>query len=153
MALTPSNMLPLGTKAPDFELYDTVSERSQSLRDLKSNVATVMICTTAFLVQDPPAQTTRGDETSRGSVMKLLKASAYRRAIPERRGHPQGQGTGPFHWDRGTIRTGKTQTPTPTITTSNMTTLPNSCNHAFLSQLLSKENDPYEEKFTGYPIP
>ena len=43
MALTPSNMLPLGTKAPDFELYDTVSERSQSLRDLKSNVATVIM--------------------------------------------------------------------------------------------------------------
>lgn len=43
MALTPSNMLPLGTKAPDFDLFDTVSERFQTLNDLKSNVATVIM--------------------------------------------------------------------------------------------------------------
>lgn len=43
MALTPSNMLPLGTKAPDFTLLDTVSGKSLSLQQLKSEVATVVM--------------------------------------------------------------------------------------------------------------
>ena len=34
MARTPSNMLPLGTTAPDFSLWDTVSESQLSLTDL-----------------------------------------------------------------------------------------------------------------------
>lgn len=43
MALTPSNMLPLGTPAPDFELLDTASGRTLSLLELKSGVATVLM--------------------------------------------------------------------------------------------------------------
>nr|WP_297786059.1 thioredoxin family protein [uncultured Allomuricauda sp.] len=43
MARTPSNMLPLGTKAPDFELLDTVSDKTFSLDDLKGNKATVVM--------------------------------------------------------------------------------------------------------------
>jgi thiol-disulfide isomerase/thioredoxin len=43
MALTESNMLPLGTKAPYFELLDTVSDQILSLNDLKSEVATVIM--------------------------------------------------------------------------------------------------------------
>lgn len=43
MALTPSNMLPLGTKAPNFHLRDTVSNNYYSLDDLKSNQATVIM--------------------------------------------------------------------------------------------------------------
>ena len=43
MALTPSNMLPLGTKAPDFTLVDAVSERKMTLDDLKSDKATVIM--------------------------------------------------------------------------------------------------------------
>ena len=43
MALTLSNMMELGTKAPDFSLYDTVSEQNVALSDLKSNVATVVV--------------------------------------------------------------------------------------------------------------
>ena len=35
MAQTPSNMLPLGTRAPDFTLPDTVSSRNLSLDQLK----------------------------------------------------------------------------------------------------------------------
>ena len=31
MALTPSNMLPLGTKAPDFNLVDTKDNQKKSL--------------------------------------------------------------------------------------------------------------------------
>ncbi len=43
MALTPSNMLPLGTKAPDFKLTCAVSEKELSLDDLKSDKATVVM--------------------------------------------------------------------------------------------------------------
>lgn len=43
MALTPSNMLRLGTVAPHFELIDSVSERTLSLAELKSEVATLIM--------------------------------------------------------------------------------------------------------------
>jgi peroxiredoxin len=42
MARTPSNMLPLGTKAPHFALYDAVSQKTLNLDELKSPVATVI---------------------------------------------------------------------------------------------------------------
>ncbi|MDX1900832.1 MAG: thioredoxin family protein [Gammaproteobacteria bacterium] len=43
MALTPSTMLPLGTKAPDFSLPDTISNQSISLKKNHSNLATVIM--------------------------------------------------------------------------------------------------------------
>ncbi len=43
MALTESAMLPLGTKAPDFELPDTVSGKILKLDELKSEKATVIM--------------------------------------------------------------------------------------------------------------
>lgn len=43
MAYTESNMLPLGTTAPDFTLPDPVSGRDLSLRDLASDKATVVM--------------------------------------------------------------------------------------------------------------
>lgn len=43
MARTLSNMIPLGTKAPDFTLPDTVSGNNLSLQDLKSDKATVIM--------------------------------------------------------------------------------------------------------------
>jgi peroxiredoxin len=43
MAQTPSTMLPLGTSAPAFALPDTVSNRSLSLEQLKSDKATVVM--------------------------------------------------------------------------------------------------------------
>lgn len=43
MAYTESNMLPLGTTAPDFELPDTVSGRTVRLRDVASPKATVVM--------------------------------------------------------------------------------------------------------------
>ncbi|MDR3415653.1 MAG: thioredoxin family protein [Nevskia sp.] len=43
MAETPSTMLPLGTSAPPFDLPDTVSGRSLSLEQLKSDKATVVM--------------------------------------------------------------------------------------------------------------
>lgn len=43
MALTPSSMPELGIKAPSFKLKDTISGKSLSLSDLKSNKATVIM--------------------------------------------------------------------------------------------------------------
>ncbi|MDO6597134.1 thioredoxin family protein [Oceanihabitans sp. 2_MG-2023] len=43
MARTPSNMLPLGTKAPDFKLLDTVSKAYLTLQQLKGKQATVIM--------------------------------------------------------------------------------------------------------------
>jgi thiol-disulfide isomerase/thioredoxin len=43
MAETPSNMIPLGTLAPDFCLLDTCSHKRLSLQALKSPIATVIM--------------------------------------------------------------------------------------------------------------
>jgi peroxiredoxin len=43
MALTPSNMLALGTAAPYFELPDTISGKILSLNDLRGESATVIM--------------------------------------------------------------------------------------------------------------
>jgi thiol-disulfide isomerase/thioredoxin len=42
MARTPTNMIPLGFKAPDFNLPDVVSGKEFTLKDLKSDKATVI---------------------------------------------------------------------------------------------------------------
>ena len=43
MSRTPSNMIPLGTIAPDFTLLDTVTDKNLSLAELKGDIATVII--------------------------------------------------------------------------------------------------------------
>lgn len=43
MAQTPSNMLPLGTKAPDFELLNTVDNKVKNLNQLRGEKATVVV--------------------------------------------------------------------------------------------------------------
>ena len=43
MARTPSNMLPLGTQAPDFSLFDTVSQETLSLDHLRGEKGTVIM--------------------------------------------------------------------------------------------------------------
>lgn len=43
MALTPSNMLPLGTPAPAFALQDAVTHKTITLSDVRSEIATVVI--------------------------------------------------------------------------------------------------------------
>lgn len=43
MANTPSNMIPLGTQAPDFNLIDTVTDKMLSLQKLKGEVGTVIM--------------------------------------------------------------------------------------------------------------
>jgi len=42
MANTPSNMLPLGSKAANFELFDTISNNQLSLNQLRGNQGTVI---------------------------------------------------------------------------------------------------------------
>lgn len=43
MARTPSNMLPLGTPAPDFKLPDTVSGKTMPLQTLRGEKGTVLM--------------------------------------------------------------------------------------------------------------
>lgn len=43
MARTPSNMLPLGTIAPNFELFDTIDNRILKLKDLRGNNGTMIM--------------------------------------------------------------------------------------------------------------
>ncbi|WP_136468406.1 thioredoxin family protein [Flagellimonas onchidii] len=43
MARTPSNMLPLGTSAPDFKLSDTVTDEILSLENIKGKKGTVIM--------------------------------------------------------------------------------------------------------------
>lgn len=43
MAATESNMMPLGTRAPDFELPDTVTETTKTLQELKGEKGTVIL--------------------------------------------------------------------------------------------------------------
>ncbi|MBT8236249.1 MAG: thioredoxin family protein [Bacteroidia bacterium] len=43
MARTPSNMMPLGTKAPDFSLSDTVSGTDMTLDELSGTAGTVVM--------------------------------------------------------------------------------------------------------------
>jgi len=43
MAATPSNMLPLGTQAPDFKLYDTVSGKYLDFKAIKGKNGTVVM--------------------------------------------------------------------------------------------------------------
>lgn len=43
MARTPSNMLPLGTQAPNFKLKDSVTQQEMSLQELKGLKGTVIM--------------------------------------------------------------------------------------------------------------
>ncbi|HLS12159.1 MAG TPA: thioredoxin family protein [Flavobacteriaceae bacterium] len=43
MAVTPSNMIPLGTKAPDFTLPNTVNDHLISLEDVRGKKGTVIM--------------------------------------------------------------------------------------------------------------
>lgn len=60
MAMTPSNMMPLGTKAPSFGLLDTVSNTIKNLEELKGEKGTVIafICNHCpFVVHVNPQMT------------------------------------------------------------------------------------------------
>lgn len=57
MAETPSSMIPLGTKAPDFSLTDIISNKTITLSGVQSNIATVIMficnhCPYVILIQN-----------------------------------------------------------------------------------------------------
>lgn len=61
MVLTPSNMMPLGTQAPDFSLLDVTSNESRALSDVKGEKGTVVMficahCPFVIHVQDELAR-------------------------------------------------------------------------------------------------
>lgn len=71
MARTPSNMLALGTKAPDFKLFDTVSGQTLSLDELKGTKATVImfICNHCpFVVHVNPEISKMGQEYQKKGI-------------------------------------------------------------------------------------
>ena len=43
MAVTPSNMIQLGSIAPDFELLDVISGKELTLKNLKGKLGTVIM--------------------------------------------------------------------------------------------------------------
>ncbi len=68
MAVTPSTMLALGTKAPEFELLDPVSDKKLSLSQLKSDTATVICficnhCPFVIHIQDTLADVAKKYQT------------------------------------------------------------------------------------------
>ncbi|WP_420319952.1 thioredoxin family protein [Flagellimonas sp.] len=65
MARTPSNMLPLGTKAPDFSLIDTITGQARSLQESKGEKGTLVmfICNHCpFVIHVNPEVTKMGKE-------------------------------------------------------------------------------------------
>lgn len=91
MALTPSNMLPLGTLAPDFELPDTVSGQRLGLRQLASERATLVmfICNHCPYVKQVNPELVRlaRDYQPRGVAMVAISsndAANYPADAPER---------------------------------------------------------------------
>lgn len=68
MAETPSNMLPLTTIAPNFELTDTITGKKKTLSELKSNKATVIMflcnhCPYVKLIQTHLVKTAKSYQT------------------------------------------------------------------------------------------
>ncbi|MES1942761.1 alkyl hydroperoxide reductase [Salinisphaera sp. PC39] len=79
MSLTPSNMMPLGTKAPDFALPDAVSGRTLSLADVRGERATVVmfICNHCPYVKHVNAELVRlaNDYRDRGVGFVAISAN------------------------------------------------------------------------------
>lgn len=79
MSLTPSNMLPLGTKAPSFELLDTVSGKRVALTDLATEKALVVmfICNHCPYVKHVQTELVRlaGDYTSQGVAFAAISSN------------------------------------------------------------------------------
>ena len=74
MARTPSNMLPLGTPAPDFRLPDTVSGRNFGLDELRGESGTAIL----FISADLDEVIDRSDRIavfSGGKMSRIVNAS------------------------------------------------------------------------------
>lgn len=71
MARTPSNMLALGTKAPNFELFDTTTNAKLSLQESKGEIGTVVmfICNHCpFVIHVNPMITTLAKKYQKKSI-------------------------------------------------------------------------------------
>jgi len=91
MAATESNMLPLGTLAPDFSLPDTVSGNEIALADIQSDRATVImfICNHCPYVQHVNKELVKlaGDYQTQGVSFVAISSNdveAYPEDSPER---------------------------------------------------------------------
>ncbi len=86
MVKTPSNMMPLGTPAPDFSLLDTVSGRVRTLQELRGERATVVmfICNHCPYVKHVAAELARLGRDYAGQPVGFVAISANdARAYPE----------------------------------------------------------------------
>lgn len=71
MARTPSNMLPLGTTAPEFNLQDTVTDTRSSLQEMKGKKGTVVmfICNHCpFVIHINPEISKLGNEYQKKGI-------------------------------------------------------------------------------------
>lgn len=91
MGLVQSNMLPLGTKAPNFNLRDTVSDKMISLADIASEKATVVmfICNHCPYVIHVNAEMVRTAEAYKSKGVSFVAISSndvdnYPQDSPER---------------------------------------------------------------------
>lgn len=78
MVLTPSTMLPLGTKAPDFSLPDTVSGKTVSLSDFsdKTGLLVMFICRHCPYVQHVKQGLARLGKDCAGKELGIVAISA-----------------------------------------------------------------------------
>lgn len=78
MALTPSNMMPLGTIAPDFELPDTVSGERKKLQQLRGDKGTVVmfICNHCPFVKHIDKALVQLGQDYQGSEISIIAISA-----------------------------------------------------------------------------
>ncbi len=86
MALTESNMLPIGTQAPNFHLLDTVTGNYRSLDDLKSDRATVImfICNHCpFVIHVNPELVRMANEYRNQGVSFIAISSNDIESIPD----------------------------------------------------------------------
>lgn len=78
MALTPSNMMPLGTIAPDFNLPDTVSNAQKGLQQLRGSKGTVVmfICNHCPFVKHIDQALVQLGRDYQGSDISIIAISA-----------------------------------------------------------------------------
>lgn len=79
MARTPSNMIELNSKAPDFELLDVISDKNVSLSDIKSDKANLIMficnhCPFVKHIEDKLAQVTN-DLISKGITVIAINSN------------------------------------------------------------------------------
>lgn len=83
MAETPSNMLPLGTIAPSFTLPNVVTGKKESLSDIKSDIATVVMficnhCPYVKLIQTHLASVAKAYQAKGVSFVAISSNDAQR---------------------------------------------------------------------------